>query len=88
VREQEVEALRQQLVAIVSRQFEERVVGVNDRIVGLLGVGEYHWHARRIRRDHEGAKVLLETLDVGFGRLLFLILVCLVRHLKFCLPER
>ena len=58
VGEQEVEALRKQLVAVVTGQLQERVVGEDDRMVGLLGVGEHHRHSRRIRRDHERAEVV------------------------------
>ncbi len=70
-RQHEVEALTEHLLAFISCQSEEAVIGEDDRIAISLGVGEHHCHPGLLRGDDEWAKVVMEILDLCFGVLLF-----------------
>ena len=78
--EDKVEALREHLVAVITGQFEEAVVGKDDRIVGFPRVGEHHRHPRGLGSNDERAELLSDLLDLGLGNLLFLILGRFVAH--------
>ena len=78
--EDKVEALREHLVAVITGQFEEAVVGKYDRIVDFMRVGEHHGHPRGLGSNDERAELLSELLDLGLGNLLFLILGRFVAH--------
>ncbi len=73
--EQEVEVLAEDFLAGVAGQRQEAVIGENDPIVRLRGVGEHHRHAGGFRGDDKRTLVPAQALDGGFRAFLRLGLV-------------
>lgn len=80
LRQQEIDALAEDLLARIAGQRQEAVIGEYDPIAGFLGVGEHHRHAGGFGRHDEGAKILATAVDFGLGALLLFRLVGNFRH--------
>src|SRR5512132_630389 len=67
VRHQEIEALAENLLPLVSGKREKGIIGKYYGIVGLPGVCKDHRHSRRLTGNDERAEVFPKALDLGFG---------------------
>ena len=72
--------MAEHLFPAVSCQGKKAVVGKDDRIVEFRCIRKHHRHSRGFGGDDERAKVFPEAVNLGFGDVLLVGLVCNLRH--------